>query len=334
MRRILQVLVMSTVIAASVAGTAIAASSPAASTGGATNVGDSTATLNGTVNPNGRATQYDFTYGPTTAYGATTALHKLKAGTKAVAVAIRLTGLTPGTTYHYRINAISSGGAVLGADRSFTTTGHPPAAVVTGGAINVGTTVATPTGVINPEGATTTWVIQYGLTTAYGMQNFPGALAGATTPVGVSAQLTGLSPATLFHYRIVAYHGSNVVSAGADATFFTEPAKRPVPGMTAHTSPGRDRHSPYTFTTSGSLRGAGFIPAAQRCTGNVGVRFFNGRRQLAFVIAAVQPNCTFAVGASFRRLHSRGPARLKVTVDYRGNGYIAKVNRVDHVTAG
>jgi hypothetical protein len=48
----------------------------------------------------------------------------------------------------------------------------------------------------------------------------------------------------------------------------------------------------------------------------------------------VQSNCTFSVGASFRRLHSRAPVRLKVTVDYRGNGYIAPVNRVDHVTAG
>ena len=334
MRRILQVLVLSTAIGASVAGTAFAASSPAASTGGATNVGNSTATLNGTVNPNGRVTQYDFSFGPTNAYGSTTAVHTVKAGTKAVAVSIRLTGLTPGTPYHYRINAVSSGGAVLGADRTFTTTGHPPAAVVTGGAINVGKTVATPTGVINPEGATTTWVIQYGLTTAYGMQNFPGTLAGVTTPVGVSAVLSGLSPATLFHYRIVAYHGSSVVSAGADATFFTEPSKRPVPRMSAHTSPGRDRHSPYAFTTSGSLSGAGFIPAVQRCTGNVGVRFFNGRRQLAFVVAPVQPDCKFSVSASFRRLHSRGPARLKVTVDYRGNGYIAKVNRVDHVTAG
>jgi hypothetical protein len=334
MRRILQVLVLSTVIGASVGGAASAATSPAASTGRATNVGNSIAVLNGTVNPNGRATQYDFTFGPTTAYGSTTTLHRVKAGIKPVAVTTKLAGLTPGTTYHYRINAISSGGVVLGADRTFTTTGHPPASVITGGAINVGKTVATPTGVINPEGATTTWVIQYGLTAAYGMQNFPGTVAGVTTPVGVSAVLTGLSPATLFHYRIVAYHGSSVVSAGADATFFTEPSKRPVPRMSAHTSPGRDRHSPYAFTTSGSLRGAGFIPAAQRCTGNVGVRFFNGRRQLAFVVAVVQPDCKFSVAASFRRLHSKAPARLKVTVDYRGNGYIAPANRVDHVTAG
>ena len=334
MRRILQVAVLSTAMGLMLTGVASAAGSPSIATGAATKVSNSTAVLNGTINPNGHATQYDFSYGPTTAYGATTALHTVKSGTKAVAITITVTGLTPGTPYHFRLNASNSAGAVLGADRIFTTTGHPPAAVVTGAAVNVGKTVATPTGIINPEGATTTWVIQYGLTTAYGLQNFPGTLAGATTPVAVSGLLTGLAPATLFHYRIVAFHGSAVVSAGGDATFFTEPAKRPRPRMTAHTSPGRDKRSPFAFTTSGSLNGAGFIPAAQRCTGNVGVRFFNGRRQLAFVVAPVQPTCKFSVSASFRRLHSRGPAKLKVTVDYRGNGYLAAVTRTDHVTAG
>lgn len=333
MRRTLLVLVLSLPVGALIPGVALAAS-PSVGTGPATNIGNTTAVLNGTVNPNGHATQYSFSYGPTTAYGATSATRKVRAGTKVVAVSRTISGLLPGTTYHYRINAGNSGGLVAGADRAFTTTGHPPASVITGGAVNVGKTVATPTGVINPEGAGTTWEIQYGLTPSYGLRNFPGTLPALTTPVTVSAQLPGLAPATLFHYRIVAYHGAAVASVGADATFFTEPAKRPVPKMTAHTSPGHDRRAPYAFTTSGSLGGAGFIPAAQRCTGNVGVRFYNGRRQLAFVVAPVQPDCKFSVGASFRRLHSRGPVALKVTVDYRGNGYIAKANRVDHVTAG
>jgi hypothetical protein len=299
MRRILQVFVLLTVIGASLAGIAYAAGSPSVTTGPATKVGNSTAVLNGVVNPNGHATQYNFTFGPTTAYGGVTTVHTIKSGTKPVSVKVTITGLTPGTPYHYRLNATSAGGSVVGADRTFTTTGHPPAAVITGGAVN-----------------------------------FAGTLPGVTTSVPVSAQLTGLASATLFHYRLVAYHGATVVSAGADATFFTEPLRRPTPRMNVHTSPGRDRRSPFSFTTSGSLNGAGFIPAAQRCTGNVGVRFFNGRRQLAFVVAPVQPSCKFSVGASFRRLHSRGPVRLKVTVDFRGNGYIYKVNRVNHVTAG
>ena len=334
MRRILQVCVLSMVVGLSLAGIASAAGSPSIATGSATKVGNTSAVLNGSVNPNGHSTQYDFVYGPTTAYGATSAVHKIKSGTKAVAIQITITGLTPGTTYHYRLNALSAGGAVAGADHSFTTTGHPPAAVITGGAVNIGRTVATPTGVINPEGATTTWAVQYGLTTAYGLQNFAGTLSGVTTPVPVSVQLRGLAPKTLFHYRIVAVHGSTVFSAGADATFFTEPFKRPVPRLTAHTSPGRDKRGPFSFTTSGSLGRATSIPAAQRCAGNVGVRFFNGRHQLAFVVAPVAANCKFSVGASFRKLHGRGPVRLKVTVDYRGTGYVAAAKRVDHVTAG
>lgn len=334
MRRTLQVLCLSGVVWASLAGVALAATSPSASTGAATKIGQTNAVLNGTINPNGHATEYDFIYGPTTAYGATTSVRTVKAGTKTVAVNRTITGLTPGTTYHYRISASSAGGLGGGADRTFTTAGHPPASVITGGAVSVGKTVATPTGVINPEGEVTTWTVQYGLTTAYGFQNFAGTLPALATSLTVSAPLSGLAPATLFHYRIVAYHGANIASAGADATFFTEPARRPKPRMTAHTSPGRDRRSPYAFTTSGSLGGAGFIPAAQRCTGNVGVRFYNGRRQLAFVVAPVQPDCRFSVGAGFRKLHGRGPVRLRVTVDYRGNGYIAPVNRVDHVTAG
>ncbi|MFL5860229.1 MAG: fibronectin type III domain-containing protein [Solirubrobacteraceae bacterium] len=333
MRRTLQVLALSMVVWASLAGAAYAASSPSVSTGPATKVRDSTVVLNGAVNPNGHATQYSFSYGPTTAYGATTSTRSIRAGTKRVAVSRTITGLVPGTTYHYRIGAASSGGSVVGADRTFTTTGHPPASVITGGPVNVGKTVATPTGVINPEGAATGWVIQYGLTPAYGFQNFPGTLPALTTPVPVSAQLVGLSPATLFHYRIVAFHGS-VPSYGADATFFTEPAKRPVPKMRVHTAPGRDRRSPYSFTTSGSLSGAEFIPAPQRCTGNVGIRFFNGRRQLAFVVAPVQPTCAFSASTSFRRLHGKAPAALKVTVDFRGNGYLAPVKRVNHVKAG
>ncbi len=104
--------------------------------------------------------------------------------------------------------------------------------------------------------------------------------------------------------------------------------------MTAHTHPGRDRRAPYVFTTSGVLRGATWIPEAQRCAGNVGIRFHNGRHQVAFVVAPVAGNCRFSASVRFRRLRGRRPAALRVTVDYRGTGYLAPVNRADHVTAG
>ena len=126
---------------------------------------------------------------------------------RSLAVTQTITGLTPGTVYHYRIGAVNGSGSSAGADRTFTTKGHPPAAVVTGGTVNVGKTVATPTGVINPEGAITGWVVQYGLTAAYGLEDFSQNLPAVNAQLPVSVQLVGLAPATLFHYRIVAYHG-------------------------------------------------------------------------------------------------------------------------------
>ncbi|HWE08063.1 MAG TPA: hypothetical protein VG325_01835 [Solirubrobacteraceae bacterium] len=333
-RRVPGLLGVTVIVGSVMAGVAGAAASPTVTTGTATKVSTTTAVLTGHVIPNGDATDYVFSYGPTTAYGATTPGRRAGAGTKSVAVTQRVTGLTPGTVYHYRLSALNRSGTATGADRTFTTAGHPPAAVVTGSPVNVGRTAATPTAVINPEGAATTWVIQYGITGGYGYQTFAQTLGPATTPVPVSVQLMGLAPGTLFHYRAVAYHGASIVSAGADATFFTEPSKRPVPRLSAHTRPGVARRSPYRFTTAGGLGGAGWIPAAQRCAGNVGVRYYNGRRQLAFVVAPVASNCRFSATASFRRLHGRAPAPLRVTVDYRGTGYLAPANRVDHVTAG
>jgi hypothetical protein len=337
MKRTLQLLVLTMTIGASVAPAALAASSPTVATGAATKVTDTSAVLNARINPNADATSYTFAYGPTTAYTLGTPPRALGHGTKAIDVSHTITGLTPGTLYHYRITALNGKGVASGIDRMFTTTGHPPAAVVTGGPINVGTTVATATGSINPEGAVTTWVIQYGLTAGYGVQTFPQTLSPVTAPLPVAGELTGLAPGTLFHYKIVAFHGG-VVSSGLDQTFFTEPSTRPSPRLTAHTSPGLDRKAPYSFTTSGRLNGAGLIPAAQRCAGNVGVRFFNGRHQLAFVVAPIGADCTYSIGASIGNLHrKRGekrPVGLKVNVDYRGTGYVAPEVRVDHVKAG
>lgn len=333
MRRTPKLLLASVVAGASITGVAVAAASPSVVTGAATKIGDTTAVLTGKVNPNGRSTGYLFVYGPTTAYGGQTASRSAGSGTKTVSVSQRVTGLTPGTVYHFKIGATSSGGSAAGADRSFKTAGHPPASVITGAPSSVGQTTATPTGTVNPEGATTSWYVQYGLTAAYGEQTSAQTLAPATTPLPVAATLSGLSPATLFHYRIVAVH-SNVVSAGADQTFFTEPARRPVPGIRATTRPGRDRRRPYTFTVGGYLTKAAFIPAAQRCTGNVGIRFYNGRRQLAFVVAPVGGNCVFNATASFTRLRGRAPARVRVRMDFRGNGYIAPAQKVEYVTAG
>ncbi len=335
MKRTLKLLTVAVVVGASTTGAALAAASPTVSTGSVANVTETTAVLRGHVDPDGAPTGYLFNFGPTAAYGANSPARRVGAGSKSVAVSQTGTGLTPGTIYHYRVAALNSAGGAAGADRTFKTTGHAPPGAFTGPAVNVGKTTATPTGTINPNGETTGWAIQYGPTSGYGSQTITQApLPAVYTAVPVSVQLTGLASATLFHYRIIAYHGTTVGSYGLDQTFFTEPLIRPKPSFTTRTTPRRESRSPYVFTTGGTLHGNTYIPAAQRCTGTVGIRYYNGHRQLAFVVAQIGGDCRFTQQATFRRTHGHGAKRLRITVDFRGNGYLAKSNKVDHVAAG
>lgn len=95
---------------------------PFASTGGALHISDSTAELSGTVNARGTETSYYFQYGPTTAYGAQTPATAAGSGTTAVKVSVALSGLQLGTSYDYRLVAVSvSAGTAEGQSRTFTT---------------------------------------------------------------------------------------------------------------------------------------------------------------------------------------------------------------------
>ena len=100
---------------------------PAAQTGAASAISTTGATLGGDVTPNGRATGLRFAYGPTTAYGSTTATQDVGDGDGAAAGTAAIAGLAPGTTYHFRTEAIREAGAVAvaGGDATFTTIAAP-----------------------------------------------------------------------------------------------------------------------------------------------------------------------------------------------------------------
>jgi hypothetical protein len=97
---------------------------PAATTGPAGALSEQSATLTGSVSANGVPTIYWFEYGPTTAYGSATPATDAGSG-GAVAATATLGGLTPATTYHYRLVAANSGVTTNGADRTFTTASPP-----------------------------------------------------------------------------------------------------------------------------------------------------------------------------------------------------------------
>jgi DNA-binding beta-propeller fold protein YncE len=106
--------------------TSISLPSPLVMTGTASGVTQNAATMSGTVNPRGLRTTYEFQVGLDTSYGVAI-FGEAGAGFQAAPVSLSLQYLQPGTTYHYRLVAVSQGGKVYGADETFTTPVFPMA---------------------------------------------------------------------------------------------------------------------------------------------------------------------------------------------------------------
>jgi hypothetical protein len=85
-------------------------SPPTVSAGGAANVTSTSATLEGSVNPNGSETHYYFEYGETPGYGNRTAEGSAGSGTTAVPVSAALSGLNREKLYYYRLVASNAAG--------------------------------------------------------------------------------------------------------------------------------------------------------------------------------------------------------------------------------
>jgi hypothetical protein len=231
--RFLGLAVLGSTIALAFAGAAVAAT-PSAITGPVTSVGPTTATATGTVNPNGQATTWHVEYGTSTSYGTKTANVSAGSGTANAAVSASLTGLTAGTTYHYRVVATNSSGTAQGADGIFTSAAGPVA--VTGSAASVTTTTATLNGTVDPNGRATTWHFEYGTSTGYGSKTAEKSAGSGTSTTGVSAPVSGLTRGRLYHYRLVATSDAGT-SRGADQTFSTVTSPTAVTGAASSVAP-------------------------------------------------------------------------------------------------
>jgi len=88
----------------------------------ATELAAKTVTINGIVNANNASTDVTFEYGLTTSYGTTiAAVQSPVEGTTNTDVNADISGLTPNTTYHYRVVGINTVGTSNGDDQTFTT---------------------------------------------------------------------------------------------------------------------------------------------------------------------------------------------------------------------
>jgi hypothetical protein len=201
-------------------------------------------TLEAMINPNYQETAYETTYEfeyatEPTLLGKPGAIKlpggSLPAGFGGQLVKANIEGLTPGTTYYYRVVATNETGTRIVAGSSFTTPIPPNAS--TGAVEEVTRNTATVSGTVNPEGQETKYAVQYGPTASYGYSTPPVNVgAGATSVATGAVVLSWLVPDTTYHYRVLAINSAGERTAGADATFTTEPGP-PIPPSKGEQTP-------------------------------------------------------------------------------------------------
>lgn len=207
---------------------------PFATTQSATNVTAISATLNGVVNANYLSTTVTFEYGTTTSYGQTvTATQSPVTGNSNSNVNADLTGLAPGTTYHFRLKTVNSLGTTNGNDLLITTLGQAPSAT-TQAACCLSTTGAKLNAIVNANYLSTTVTFEYGLTTAYGstIAATPSPVNG-NSPTSVGAVISGLNSNTIYHFRIKATNSLGT-TYGSDMEFKTPFPLPPTNGLVAY----------------------------------------------------------------------------------------------------
>jgi DNA-binding beta-propeller fold protein YncE len=192
---------------------------PTVETKPATKVGETTSTLNGAVNPKGAEAKYYFEYGTEKEkYTKKTAERSAGSGTAGVEETEEVTNLLRNTTYYFRIVATNVNGTTDGTERELTTL----SSVITDSAAGVTATEAIVHGTVNPHGLTTTYQFEYGPTTSYGT-TVPATAentGSGTTVLAKGYILTGLTPSTTYHFRLVG-KSSEGATYGKDATFTT-----------------------------------------------------------------------------------------------------------------
>ncbi len=178
-----------------------------------------TALVSGAIDPQELETAVYVQYGPSSSYeGEIDTI--IGPGSAYAPAILPLTGLLAGVTSHYRIVATNQAGTTVGPEYTFTTAPATPPLVSTGPSSEVGQTIATITGTVNPNGIQTSYGFEIGTSTSYeGAKLFGNAGDSAGTET-ITVILAYLNPGTTYHYRILATN-TDGTSYGQDEIFTT-----------------------------------------------------------------------------------------------------------------
>jgi len=309
---------------------------PTVTAGAASAITNTSATVTGSVNPNGQATTYAFQYGTSTQYSEQTAVQDAGSGTVPAAVTADIADLQPGTTYHLRLIASNASGTSAGSDATFKTGGLAPPSSSTSLVSTTGTTTgidahaAELTGTINPSGSrvgeTVRYYFQLGTTQPYALQTIVQTFPAGNATVPVHALATGLASGQLYHYRLLAVNDSGGVSAGADQTFSTLPTTRLQPlAVDVSVSPTFQTRLPDTVTVSGRLVPPPSLTSAQACQGYFDITFRVRNIAIQMLRAGIHKDCTFSLPVVFHNRRRLLGGHVLVHVLFADNQFLYRL---------
>lgn len=179
---------------------------------------NSTAAVNGTVNPNQSNTTFWYRYGEANNLNRETPKYTIGSGSTAIDAPSYVSGLQPSTTYQYQLVAQNSNGISESAVYSFKTTTEAPLppgtepVVETRDVTDVSRTIATIAGTVNSRGWAASYWFEYGETPNFGLVTDIESLAAQSASMPVKVFLRNLTPLTKYYFRLNAQNQFGTVN--------------------------------------------------------------------------------------------------------------------------
>jgi len=255
---------------------------PVVTTSGVSSIGSTSASLSGTVNPNGASATGSFRISssdPGTcndAFGTRVPVSggaSMGSGTFASSYLLTASGLTPGTRYFFCAIGTNSEGTAFGAVQSFTTLAVPTVTSDAETSLAPSSVTLNGTGVAN--GSSTTGYFRYSIANPGACDDVFGAraptvggtsLGSGTTAVGFSASVFGLLPGTTYYFCAIA--NNPVGTSFGVVRSLTTPAASP---FVSTFSPTLVTGTTATFNGQGTPRGAASTAFFRYSTTNPGI---------------------------------------------------------------
>ena len=201
---------------------------------------------------------------------------------------------------------------------------YPPETPTTGGASGVGTSAATVSAAVNPDGAAVRVFFEFGTTTAYGQATAVQTTAPTDTATPFAAALSGLPAGTTIHYRAIAISDFSSF-AGGDQTLTTAS-----PPLTPPSAPANGKASLSHVKVSGKTASVHIsCIGAAGSTSKVTVQLtvaetFKGRKLISVTSRRRVKKKLVVVGTASVTLTAGHTKTVRITLNSTGKRLLAK----------